>query len=501
MEIGDFIFKMMGQEDPRQALLAAAAGGGTPDALQPAGSTPAAVGTGAGTAAPAQAQAYTTPPDLMNLYTKLSDRERKNSLIDRGIGLIGASLAQEQNRAGILNAFSGGGRSGSGGGAMDTISSIMDFAAKNQALQAKAAQRAALPAIAKQYGLDLATAQYLFDSGKLDSVIAEAEKPNKQIVQQSDGTHSIVDLSDGSIGDSFGVPKPREVELVDDGNGGKLAVYKDTKDPVGKNNIEGHGNTTDQKDYEAAMLGLPPEKRMPFNDWLLQNKKAGATTINTGPTGIDYGKPEPGYAWKRDGNGNVVTGDGGAPVQIPIIGGSAEKAAKDAETAAAKTAAAKNTVSSIVTENIDEAIKQIEREKNDVVGSTGWGGLLTGVPGSDAKRMSGIMDTIKANIGFDKLNEIRAASKTGAALGPVSDFENKLLQATLGSLDQTQEAPDVLRNLKRIRRIYSGIVEGEFVKDQNGTPDQDAINKALGEADAESLEDTSIDDLVKMYTK
>lgn len=499
MEIGDLIFKMMGQEDPRQALMAQAAGGGTSATPAPAGSTSPGVGTDPGTAAPAQPQAYTSPPDLMNLYTKLTDRERKNSMIDRGIGLIGASLAQEQNRAGILNAFSGGGSGSGGGSSGDILTKMLDFSSKNQAIQQKAAMRASLPAIAKQYGLDIATAQYLFDTGKLDSVIAEAEKPNKQIVQQDDGTHMIVDLGDGSMSDPFGVPKKREVELVDDGNGGKLAVYKDTKDPVGKNNIEGTGATNDQKDYEKAMLQLPPEKRVTFNDWLLQGKKAGATTINTGPTGIDYGKPEAGYAWKRDKDGNVETGEGGAPIQIPIIGGSAEKAAKDAESSAGVANKTRETVKSIVTENIDEALAQVDREKGDLVGSTGWGGLLTGVPTSDAKRMSNILATIKANIGFDKLSEMRAASKTGAALGPVSDFENELLQATLGSLDQTQDARDLVRNLRRVKRIYEGVITGEFMKD--GNPNTEAINQANAEADAVEAKNQTIDDLVKLYSK
>ena len=40
----------------------------------PAGSTSPAMGTAPGTDAPAQPQAYTSPPDLMNLYTKLMDR-------------------------------------------------------------------------------------------------------------------------------------------------------------------------------------------------------------------------------------------------------------------------------------------------------------------------------------------------------------------------------------------------------------------------------------------
>lgn len=278
--------QMLGQ-DPRQQLAAQLAGGSTPATPGAAGGTPSATGTGAGTAAPAQPQAYQSPPELMELYSQLLTKQEQAASFDRGVGLIASSLAQEQNRPGIMAAFGGDGTSPD---PASMINNIMQLRQSNVAMQQMAARRAALPAIAEQYGLDLETAQYLFDTGKLDSVIAEAEKPNSEIVKNDDNTFYIVDKTSGNLSEPFGVPKKREIELVDDPvTGGKIAVYKDDKTPVGKGNIPGLGANANQEDYnlyvqQSQARGVPANEIMDFNTWDLQSKTAGAnkTTVNTG---------------------------------------------------------------------------------------------------------------------------------------------------------------------------------------------------------------------------
>jgi hypothetical protein len=293
MAIGDLIFQLAGQKNPRDELLAALAGGGAQATPAMGAGTPGGGGTDPATAAPAQPQAYQSPPELIDLYSQLLKRQDANAQIDRGVGLIGASLAQEQNRPGILAAF---GADGSGTQATDpasAINNIMKLREGQVSMAQQAAQRAALPSIAERYGLDLATAQYLFDTGKLDAVIAEAEKPNNEIVKNDDGTINIVDKTSGTIGETLGVPKKREIELVDDPvSGGKIAVYKDDKSRVGQGDIPGLGATADQKDYnfyvqQSQARGVPADKIMDLNTWQLQQKEKAAdkTTIQTGDTG------------------------------------------------------------------------------------------------------------------------------------------------------------------------------------------------------------------------
>ena len=61
------------------------------------------------------------------------------------------------------------------------------------------------------------------------------------------------------------------------------------------------------------------------------------------------------------------------------------------------------------------------------------------------------------------------ASPTGAALGPVSDFENRLLQATIGNLEQSQNKEQLLYNLERVLDIYTKIIT-VGIKDPNAEP-------------------------------
>ena len=85
--------------------------------------------------------------------------------------------------------------------------------------------------------------------------------------------------------------------------------------------------------------------------------------------------------------------------------------------------------------------------------SAGYGALINFLPESDAGALKGYLKTIKANIGFDRLGEMRANSPSGGALGNVSEMENRLLQAVNGALDQTQTA-QLRENLQIIRDLY-----------------------------------------------
>ena len=82
------------------------------------------------------------------------------------------------------------------------------------------------------------------------------------------------------------------------------------------------------------------------------------------------------------------------------------------------------------------------------------------VPGTGARTIMQMLDTIKANTSFDKLQAMRAASPTGGALGQVSDSENRLLQATIGKLDVSLPRPVFEDNLKRVINQYNDTIHG-----------------------------------------
>lgn len=72
------------------------------------------------------------------------------------------------------------------------------------------------------------------------------------------------------------------------------------------------------------------------------------------------------------------------------------------------------------------------------------GSLLRNIPGTAAYNFNAQLQTLKANIAFGALTQMREASKTGGALGQISDAEERLLSATLGALDANQ-SPEVLK--------------------------------------------------------
>jgi hypothetical protein len=125
-----------------------------------------------------------------------------------------------------------------------------------------------------------------------------------------------------------------------------------------------------------------------------------------------------------------------------------------------------------VSEEIRNAIKMVEDQGN--IPETGAiGELRSNLPFQyDARKLARMLDTIRANIGFDKLQAMRDASPTGGALGQVSEFENRLLQATSGALDQGGDDKFLADNLKRILKNWEGLNKAyhqEF-EEQFGAP-------------------------------
>ena len=111
-----------------------------------------------------------------------------------------------------------------------------------------------------------------------------------------------------------------------------------------------------------------------------------------------------------------------------------------------------------VIQDIDRIIGMVKEAPGKTTGTGAQ--LLSNIGGSKAKDVSALLDTIKANASFDKLQAMRAASPTGGALGQVSDNENRMLQSAIAALDQSQSADQFTRNLNRVKNVYLDIVHG-----------------------------------------
>lgn len=128
---------------------------------------------------------------------------------------------------------------------------------------------------------------------------------------------------------------------------------------------------------------------------------------------------------------------------------------------------AKSTAARVVIQDIERVLEKVSSEAFPVTGLVG--SLSSGVPGTSAHDVAALLDTIKANVGFDKLQAMRDASPTGGALGQVSEFENRLLQSALGSLQQSQSREQFVRNLNRLKREFQTVIHGPSAVTEGGS--------------------------------
>lgn len=133
----------------------------------------------------------------------------------------------------------------------------------------------------------------------------------------------------------------------------------------------------------------------------------------------------------------------------------------------------------IVVQDATRALKILEGQRKGIPGAVRQFGLSY-IPGSEESNLEALLQTVRTIGGFEELQAMRDASKTGAALGPVSDKENAMLQSTIGNLDKATSPELRAENLKRVINTYLDIIHGpgngpkryELGFDEEGKPIQ-----------------------------
>lgn len=201
--------------------------------------------------------------------------------------------------------------------------------------------------------------------------------------------------------------------------------------------------TDDMQEYEYG------QQDPAFIEYMQNMKRAGATNINM-PGQPNIGSIPQGWQAIQDPETKAWT-------MAPIPGGPADAEAKKVAEAEQNRIAGAQQRGGIVTQEIDRALGVMQ---GGVLPDTGFGAYLSGVPGTDAKALSSLLDTVKANIGFEELNKMRQQSPTGGALGQVTERELAFLQAVAGSLDQAQSQEQLTDNLNRLWNAYQDVIHG-----------------------------------------
>jgi hypothetical protein len=158
--------------------------------------------------------------------------------------------------------------------------------------------------------------------------------------------------------------------------------------------------------------------------------------------GVWVAQPGSGGGVQQTMGGGVVR-----PAGLPMS--KAEMKEQEEEKKAEQRLSNAMTKADIVTGKVDEALKQTGFFSTGVQGA-----ILGNIPGTNAYDLDRTLDTIKANIGFKELQDMREASPTGGALGQVAVQELTYLQSALSSLDKGQSRPQLERNLKAVKQHY-----------------------------------------------
>jgi hypothetical protein len=111
--------------------------------------------------------------------------------------------------------------------------------------------------------------------------------------------------------------------------------------------------------------------------------------------------------------------------------------------------------------NYDNVTSEIDRAI-ELTGplTAGVGGLLLkDLPMTSARTLNNAITMVKSNLGFDRLQQMREESKTGGALGAVTEKEIDLLQSTVQRLDQLTDPQELIRAL--------GVVKNQYIKVQS----------------------------------
>jgi hypothetical protein len=125
---------------------------------------------------------------------------------------------------------------------------------------------------------------------------------------------------------------------------------------------------------------------------------------------------------------------------------------------------------------VDEAIVILDRDTDSLFQTTsGLGSLAKKLPKTEGFDLQATLDTIEANLAFDRLQQMRDQSKTGGALGAISIRELDLLSAAVESLKIGQSPEQLRSNLGRIKAQYDRYIEA-LTKEmaQYGDPSQPA---------------------------
>jgi hypothetical protein len=215
-----------------------------------------------------------------------------------------------------------------------------------------------------------------------------------------------------------------------------------------------------------------------FGQYLTDSQSRRGTRINNNVStggGPEVGTIPQGFMLTtvRDDAGNTI----GYQME-PVPGGPADIELQEVADKDAARADKQQRQGGIVLEDINAVRDALNNSSLPVAGALG--GVLSNIPGTEAYDVRALTQTIRSNIGFDQLQQMRESSPTGGALGNVTLPEIERLESVLGNLDQSQSEEQFLRNLDRLEQVYLDIIHGPGNRPDASQPQRRKFNPKTG---------------------
>lgn len=153
------------------------------------------------------------------------------------------------------------------------------------------------------------------------------------------------------------------------------------------------------------------------------------------------------------------TASGGVGVR-PIQGSKGARAQTAERTAEEMALVGKNTSYNRVM-NLTGEIADLLNQGEGEFGVTGLSGQVVGalgLAGTDRRSLEKKYGTLRANIGFDRLQQMRDESPTGGALGQVAVQELDALQSSLDALDPNLKPEEQMASLRDVQTHYENVL-------------------------------------------
>jgi hypothetical protein len=115
--------------------------------------------------------------------------------------------------------------------------------------------------------------------------------------------------------------------------------------------------------------------------------------------------------------------------------------------------------------DINETVDRLLQNQSGIKSATGFGGeLQSRIGGTTAANAKADLDRVKSAISLSAIAKMRAESKTGGAVGTMTEKEWPRFESIFGSLDQAQTSDQIVKNLRELKGLTTETQESVIKK-------------------------------------